>query len=265
MSDENDASVNAREQANAQARSIAEMVAALDVDYDRLEELREKRKAGHYVAGYNMPGYMPDADPAQFDDANDAREWLADEMQRIADDDAPDAEQPEGADLDEVARLREVCDELEGAMRFLREDDADEAGADYGRTMGKWHYWLTFVPNELSDAAERDELAELEDEAGECENEDEARERIMEDPLEVQVRSDWHAPGELHATPSEFYILLCTGGPAVRIMGELDDALQPSRAWIEYQDWGTPWTHAVSIPLEQSTLLRYCAQFYYGE
>lgn len=109
-----------------------------------------------------------------------------------------------------------------------------------------------------------EELSELEEAANGNTSEDEARERIQEDALEVQVRSDWHAPGEQHSTPTEFYILLCTGGPAVRIMGELDDNCEPCRAWLEYQDWGTPWTHAVNV-IDQDTLLTYCRQFWFGE
>jgi len=42
---------------------------------------------------------------------------------------------------------------------------------------------------------------------------DQARERIQEDALDVQVREDWHNPGDLHATPSEFFILLLHGWP----------------------------------------------------
>jgi hypothetical protein len=47
-------------------------------------------------------------------------------------------------------------------------------------------------------------------------------------------------------------------------MGELDQYLQPCRAWIEYQDWGTPWTEAPGI-ISQDVLLQYCHQFYFGE
>lgn len=70
-------------------------------------------------------------------------------------------------------------------------------------------------------------------------DEDDASEAIDEDPLEVQVRSGWTQPGA-DFEAEDFAILLCTGGPAVRIRGELSDG-DPSRAWIEYQDWGTPW------------------------
>ena len=115
-------------------------------------------------------------------------------------------------------------------------------------------------PADLTDE-DREELAELEEAADDCENEEAARDRIQEDPLSVEVRSDWTSPGEpLEA--GEFCILLCTGGPAVRIVGELNRG-EPCRAWLEYQDWGTPWTQYFGA--SSDTLCQYAAHFYFGE
>lgn len=88
---------------------------------------------------------------------------------------------------------------------------------------------------------EADELAELEEAAGEYTSQEEAEEALYNDPLDIEYRSGWGSTRE-DMQPEEFYILLCTGGPAVRIMGELDFNGEPHRAWIEFQDWGTPWT-----------------------
>lgn len=183
----------AYEQAQAQANSIAAMVAALNVDYDRLEELRDEKQA------------------------------LSDNVSEAHD-----------------ARAHNPCDETEKAHHEAMRENSE---------------WLD---------ENGQELAELEEAANGNDSEDEAREAIQNDALEVQVRSDWHTPSTLSDSASEFYILLCTGGPAVRIMGELDDNCYPCRAWIEYQDWGTPWTHAVSV-IDQDVLLQYCRQFYFGE
>ena len=90
------------------------------------------------------------------------------------------------------------------------------------------------------------------------------RTAIEEDALEVQVRSAWENPGSADLSkPYEFFILLCTGGPAVRIIGELGRYCQPDKAWLQYQDWGTPWTtyHAA----ESDVLCEYASYFYYGE
>jgi hypothetical protein len=130
--------------------------------------------------------------------------------------------------------------------------------------MADWNEDSTVQPWSIANPDDAAELAELRAAAGECKNADEARERIQEDALEVQVRDDWHSVGETDNTPQEFYILLCTGGPAVRIMGELDEHQQPSRAWIEYQDWSTPWTEYHGAH-DSAALLTYCQQFFFGE
>lgn len=93
---------------------------------------------------------------------------------------------------------------------------------------------------------------------------DEARERIQESPLSVQVRGGWYSPGGDGdiGQAEEFEILLTTGGPALRIRGELDRN-EPCRAWLEYQDWGTGWQQYFDV--EQDTLLEYCRVFYFGE
>jgi len=93
----------------------------------------------------------------------------------------------------------------------------------------------------LMAADEAEELAELEAAAGEYTSQEDAERALYEDPLDIQYRSGWGSTRE-DMQPEEFQILLCTGGPAVRIMGELDFNGEPHRAWIEFQDWGTPWT-----------------------
>ena len=142
----------AKEQAEAQLSSIREMLAAADMDWERMEELREARDGDFYANS---------------------------------------------------------------------EDDQNG--------------W------ELSNPDEAEELAEMEETAGDYESREEAEQAIWENPLDISFRSGWTGNTE-DMTPEEFQILLCTGGPAVRIMGELDHHGQPCRAWIEYQDWGTPWT-----------------------
>ena len=101
------------------------------------------------------------------------------------------------------------------------------------------------------------------EERGDYHDEDEARQRIDEDPLSVQVRSGWTDPGQKFAA-DEYEILLCTGGPAVRIIGELDQYTQPDRARLQYQDWGTPWTELLE-PRDMQALIAYASNFYFGE
>lgn len=113
-----------------------------------------------------------------------------------------------------------------------------------------------------------DMLADLEH-AQECDEQDEqcpsnennhdeekARQAIEEDALEVATGQDFNGT-------RTYMILLCTGGPAVRIIGELDEFDNPDTAIMQYQDWGTPWTEF--RPAEQSTLLSYAQNFYFGK
>jgi len=90
---------------------------------------------------------------------------------------------------------------------------------------------------------------------------------MLSAPLSLQVRDGWHEPrgGAYEATPEEFQILLSTGGPALRLIGELEGA-EPSRCWLEIQDWGTPWLpcHAKHAR-EVDALLWFAGLFYYGE
>lgn len=163
--------------------SIAEMVAALECDYDRLDELKAQRMA------------WLEENPSKFLDPNDTR-----------------------------------------------------------------NNWGLACPDEA------EELAELSEAAGECKSREDAEQRIMEDPLSLQMRGDWYAydtePADA-AKPVEFELLLGTGGPATRIIGELDDHGQPTRARLQTQDWFLPWTDYIDGDSE--TLLTYCRCFYFGE
>lgn len=176
------------DQAKAQAESIAAMVAAINCDYDRLQELRDEREA------------------------------LADAL--------VDAE----------------IGEIGGSADEVRE--ASEARV----ALAEWDNHMRGVLNEL------------EAEAGECADQDEAREIVQNDPLSIEVRSGWTSHGDT-MTAEEFRIVLCTGGPHVEIRGEFDVHGQPYRAWMMYQDWGTPLTQYFDI--EGSTLLAYCQEFYF--
>lgn len=91
-----------------------------------------------------------------------------------------------------------------------------------------------------------------------------AEEEIQQDPLEVSVRSEWTGVGK-PMRPSEYRILLCTGGPAVMLTGELDEHLQPSTVRLEYQDWFLPWARYPLTAEHIEACLTYANCFYYGE
>lgn len=82
-----------------------------------------------------------------------------------------------------------------------------------------------------------EELQELGDALSGFDDADDAEQRIYELPLSVEVRSGWHTPGE-ESTPGEFRVVLCTGGPHVELLGELDHNGEPCRVWVAARDWG---------------------------
>lgn len=146
-------------------------------------------------------------------------------------------------------RLQELRDERDG---YTVDDDEDgELGPDM---------WGAANPDEA------EELRGLEDEAAcgdvdhPCDDQDDARQRIEEDALSVRVFGE-RTDGEWSA--DRFELLLATGGPAVRIMGELSDG-EPTRAWLEVQDWGTPWTEYYETGVGD-VCLAYSRCFYFGE
>lgn len=94
---------------------------------------------------------------------------------------------------------------------------------------------------------------------------DRAKERIEEDALSIEVRSDWHTPGDGEATDTEYCILITTGGPAARIVGELNQYHEPTSAAFEYQDWFKPWTEVSTDSADDAVMLKYAQQFYFGE
>jgi hypothetical protein len=163
-------------------------------------------------------------------------------------------------DYDRLQELREERDELREAVKDAETEHT--AAEEDGRAGEQWAE-LERARETLTkwEAENDDELAELEAASDGCEDEDAARDNIQEDPLEVQVRSDWARPGET-LEAGEFMILLCTGGPAVRIVGELDRG-EPCSARLEYQDWGAPWTHWFGA--SSKTLCEYSANFFFGE
>lgn len=129
------------------------------------------------------------------------------------------AEQNAQAHLDTISTLWELHDFLENPRR-----DADgfaELSAEARDLLA-----------EVADARTFDELGRDDAEAIE--------EYARELALSVCVRSGWAPVGEA-LEPAEFEILLSTGGPACRIVGDLRNE-EPCRAEIQWQDWGTPWT-----------------------
>jgi len=85
----------------------------------------------------------------------------------------------------------------------------------------------------------------------------------------VQVRTAWEDPNrfqkpDIDVQPHEYKILLCTGGPAVRIVGYLNEYGRPKNAFVEHQDWNEPWRRVVLSKEEPEAVIEYARHFYYG-
>lgn len=81
-----------------------------------------------------------------------------------------------------------------------------------------------------------------------------AEQTIQEDPISLEWRSDWTEPGE-ELRPYEFRLTLTTGGPAVCIIGVVENG-EVERARLMVQDWFTPWVEYLNI--DHAVLRRYC-------
>ena len=79
---------------------------------------------------------------------------------------------------------------------------------------------------------------------------DEILEEIHQYPLEVKKTQGYE-------------LLLGTGGPAVRIVGKLNEYGEPETAELQGQDWGTRWERTENQ--DEKTLLQFAQHFHFGE
>ena len=89
-----------------------------------------------------------------------------------------------------------------------------------------------------------------------------AEQAIYDDPLAVDVRSGWVNVWTTEFEPVEYRVLLCTGGPAVQLEGELDDRNQPYNVQLQHQDWFEPWQTVPLTAEDTETLLTYVRHFF---
>lgn len=236
----------AESQARAQVASIVAMVAALNVDYDRLEELREASKAqGSISHGTMRP---QDVLPALLDALREYDEDAYSQCLNLI---------PAHAAEDEYAEwwVEEAPGHVESLFDSL--NDCAPSGLYFGGHPGDgsdYGFWMS-----EEDASE---LAQLEEDAGYNTDREDAGRAIQEDPLSVEVRSGW-ASSKDEFEAEEFRIVLCTGGPHVELTGDLDRGT-PSRIRVLYRDWGTSGEYFPDSE-ESEALETYCAQFYFGE
>lgn len=125
-----------------------DMIDSRDV-IERIEELEAERK--HWVAGFNMPGYMPDNEPASFETWEEARDYIVQELDRAC---------------DETDSVSDGEDYAKAARHF----EALTEETDQGWTVGQYHWWITAADKEGLSDEDHAELMALRKLAAECED-----------------------------------------------------------------------------------------------
>jgi len=90
-----------------------------------------------YIAGWNMPGYMPDSEPAQFDDADDAREYILDELQNVID--GIEDSEPADESTEDAADHQDRITALQFAITTLK----DSTDTEQGFYAGQYFFFIT--------------------------------------------------------------------------------------------------------------------------
>jgi antirestriction protein len=133
-------------------RNTADVLDVRDI-ISRFEELEGERKA--WAVGWNMPGYMPDAEPSHHAEWSDARDSLIETLRLNCD---------EAFDLaDDISTAKARCAVYDAAIEAL---DALDEGAEFGSTIGNYHYWISKLDerdafDDTDDAQEYATLKEL--------------------------------------------------------------------------------------------------------
>lgn len=221
---------DAQRNAEAKARRIEGLIAALNIDFDRLEELRDaKHNHARFIVGFNLAGYMPDNTPedaATFPEAVSTLTAILTEHSNDAYETGVLGDETEG-----------FCERISRAIHTV-EQWQEREGVAYAVTIRNVEYWIKPNPEGFEDQDELNELesivAAAELDPSQC-TDDGLSEAIHELPLEVSFRSGWHSYGEeLEAV--EVRVLLTYGGPSCEIRADWDanrGCSSPRIVWAE--------------------------------
>ncbi len=147
--------------------------------------------------------------------------------------------------------IREMVAALECDYDRLEELRDERDSWDIHENLLSWHE---------ANGDEAEELKSLEEDAGDHDDRESAEQAIMEDPLSIEYRSGW-VTDKSEMVAEEYCILLSTGGPATRIVGDLDEHGEATSARLQVQDWGTPWTEHFVDRSDREALLTYARCF----
>lgn len=108
---------------------------------ERIAELQDMI-ATRYVAGYNMPGYLPDSEPCEFDNQEDAKDYIISVIERLLE------------DLPETTYLSEQYESLLDEMA----NQPDAFDDDFSFIVGNYCFWVKEDGEMGLDEYDREEL-----------------------------------------------------------------------------------------------------------
>ena len=88
----------------------------------------------YYVAGWNLPGCLPEMEPARFESEDTAKEFIKDELNQIEDE-----------QIQVVARVQDVEEHFTDLVQWLQ---AQEAPLSFYDTVSGLSFWIDLVPEE---------------------------------------------------------------------------------------------------------------------
>lgn len=137
----------------------------------------------------------------------------------------------------------------EGGAAAREDHGLQEAAADWRQIEAAWQacWWLdAWRSPHRGPACElsRQARAAMREAGWDGDNDertaDAIREAMREKVAGVSVRSYWTQPGEPFE-PGEVDLTLSGGGPATRVLCQLDAYGEPCDCRLQFQDWFTPW------------------------
>ncbi len=99
------------------ADSMAENAAEHEREYQ--EELDDEDESGRYVAGWNMPGYLPESEPETFSEFDDAKAYIIDTLKSFEDDEGAAGDEDKAIDFCHAAEDANLWQESDTRGRIV--------------------------------------------------------------------------------------------------------------------------------------------------
>lgn len=116
---------------------------------------------GVWIAGFNMPGYLPESEPAGFATFEEAKAYIIGELDRHGDNAFDVGDSLRDTDPDAARDLFDQADALSAAMEDLNLETRDHGRmgetSPWDTVVGNAAYWIIFDPTQSLEDFEDDE------------------------------------------------------------------------------------------------------------